>query len=128
MVENVEMKEDSDAESWGLDEEGNEYAMIPEQMELKKGISGMQEDKVFTTDVTKKQYKMTDVSSIGDIQTERISYVTDQLGISRELSRTLLIKNRWEIIPSVNTLLNDADYMQKELKFTLEEGEKLIAE
>ena len=69
---------------------------------------------------------MTYISSIGDIQAERIEYVKDQVGVSTELARALLIKNRWEVIPAVNALLNDG--IQQVFNFSIEEGEKIKKE
>ena len=39
---------------------------------------------------------MIDGSRISQIQTERIEYVSEELGISKSLARGMLIKNRWE--------------------------------
>ena len=70
---------------------------------------------------------MIEGSKISQVQTERIVYVSEELGLSKALARGLLIKNRWETQTVIDAVLTSEDYVRKEFNFTLEAGKKRIA-
>ena len=67
---------------------------------------------------------MIDSDAIFSIQKQRIEEVAESLGLSVDLSRSILINNGWHVQAAINALLEDGDYIEKTFKFTLEEGQK----
>ena len=130
MVEKLEMQDQwDDAESWGLGSDNEDDFMTSEEMirTLTKMPSCAYpgEQKIVNDTIGgSKLYSMIDTSKIFSILEKRIEEVSESLGLSEDLSRSILIKNGWHVQTAIDALLNDENYIEKTFKFTLEEGDK----
>ena len=70
---------------------------------------------------------MVDADNIFSIQAKRVEEVVEQLGITTDLARALLIKNGWETQEAIDEFLDDENYITNTFKFSLEEGERRVA-
>lgn len=64
-------------------------------------------------------FSILEVKDIKKLQIERAKEVSDELGISENLARALLIKNGWGRQEAIDAILSDPDYIAKEFKFNL---------
>ena len=55
---------------------------------------------------------------------EQIEKVKDDLGVSDDLARALLMKNKWSADKAIQAILTDPDYIEKTFKFTLNDKEE----
>ena len=129
MVEKLErmQSEFNDAESWGLGSDNEDDYLTCEECLLmrKPSVAYPGEQKVVSSVTTENGlYSMIDSDKIFSIQKLRIEEVAESLGLSEDLSRSILINNGWHVQSSINALLDDGDYIEKTFKFTLEEGQK----
>ena len=67
----------------------------------------------------KSNYSILEVKDIKKIQMERIREVSEELGISENVARAMLIRNGWARQAAIDALLQDPDYIMKEFKLDL---------
>ena len=67
----------------------------------------------------KSKFSILEMKDIKQIQAERATEVSDELGISENLARALLIKNGWARQEAIDAYISDPDYVMKTFKFDL---------
>ena len=119
MVETLDNDNQSDNDSWGLDEE--DYCLATSQSVANFG----EEHKVFTAAHSNpSSFTFINQKDIEKVQTTRILEVSEQFGISLTLARAILIKCGWKVEVVIDALLNDERYISKTFNFSIEGGER----
>ena len=98
--------------------------MIEEMELIKKKSSSKQggEQDMFSTATKDDLFSMVNASEIFNIQEQRCTNIVNQLGLSYQLARAMLVKSGWDEEAAINGFLSDPNYIKSNFQFSLDEG------
>ena len=65
-----------------------------------------------------------DVSQLGELVEQRIDELVEELGLTHNMAKAVLMKNKWSVDRSVEAFGKDPDYIKNTFKFDMDESEK----